>query len=131
MQRLAEIKELVCGMSQSRGGELAVGVAEFKQLLQRLKGLEREMQREEEDRRRASLNSSDSEGAEIMIEQLEDIIRRKENRIKELNVELEENFNDKQQLEDEIDHLELSNCELDAKVRELEGILAKAEARRE
>jgi hypothetical protein len=35
-----------------------------------------------------------------MIAQLEELLKKKENRIRELNAELEENFNDKQELED-------------------------------
>jgi hypothetical protein len=45
---LEEIKELVCAMSQSTFGDIAVEVSKFKILLQRLKGLERELQRDEE-----------------------------------------------------------------------------------
>lgn len=56
MQRLEEIKELVYAMSQSTVGELSVELSKFKTLLHRLKGLERELQREEEERRRASHN---------------------------------------------------------------------------
>jgi phage-related minor tail protein len=48
LQRLEEIKELVCAMSQSTSGEIEVEVSQFKTLLHRLKGLEREMHREED-----------------------------------------------------------------------------------
>jgi hypothetical protein len=39
---------------------------------------------------------------------------------------LEENFNDKQLLEDEIEHLEIINNELDARLKERDDNLAQA-----
>lgn len=44
-----------------------------------------------------------------MIEQLESILKKKEGRIQELNTELEDNFDDKEELEMEIDALEERN----------------------
>jgi len=46
-----------------------------------------------------TVNPVDTEGMELMIEQLESLLKKKEKRIKELNKELEKSANDKNELE--------------------------------
>ena len=64
--------------------------------------------------------NQDTEGTQAMIQQLEYLLKKKEARIKELNNELEENFNDKEELEIQIQGLEERNMELEENVKMLE-----------
>ena len=56
---------------------------------------------------------------EAMVEQLELLLAKKERRIKELNVELEENFVDKEELEEEIELLHEHNQQLQSELEEM------------
>jgi len=61
--------------------------------------LEENLLQEGNINRMDTVNPVDTEGMELMIEQLESLLKKKEKRIKELNKELEKSANDKNELE--------------------------------
>jgi len=70
---------------------------EFKSLARKLNSLEQHLSNEEiRSNKSVDAGELDLEGMELMITQLEKLVKKKESRIRELNAELEENFNDKQ-----------------------------------
>ena len=85
---------------------------EFKTLKRRVKIIEQELKESSIRSRPDSSDSHDPDGTEAMIEQLEHLLKKKEKRIKELNSSLDENFQDKEELEIEIQALEEKNLKL-------------------
>jgi hypothetical protein len=72
-----------------QSNEIVMDISEFKSLIRKINLLEEEVGKEgKEDtakNRSQSFHSNDSEGMELMVEQMECLLKKKENRIRELN----------------------------------------------
>jgi hypothetical protein len=72
-----------------QSNEIVMDISEFKSLIRKINLLEEEVGKEgTEDtakNRSQSFHSNDSEGMELMVEQMECLLKKKENRIRELN----------------------------------------------
>ncbi len=87
--RIKEIKEMLANPIKQRKpqcSEVVMEVSEVKSLIRKINLLEEELGREETGKSRSqSFHSNDSEGMELMVEQMECLLKKKENRIRELN----------------------------------------------